>query len=134
MRKTKNNDLYEKINVFQQNLTSNKPSLSEMTNEVRMMHFKIRPLGGNITMLDFHNPQFIEALWSLGKLDEFFRDEYSMVKKTDQEVFFRLIDEMRNTFQQKLNKVNISVKDKFKDPGKPVFELEIVKDYKSEIN
>lgn len=134
MKKTDNNDLYQKINIFQQTINTNKPSLSEMTNEVRMMHFKIRPLGGNITMLDFHNPQFIEALWSLGKLDEFFRDEFKMVKKADQEVFFRLIDEMRQSFQKQLNKANISVKDKIKDTGKPSFELEIVKDYQSEIN
>src|SRR5690606_33448009 len=97
-------DLYEKIKLFQQRTISNTPTVEEMMSEVRMMNFKVRPVYGNISKLNLSNREFINALWSLGKLDEFFKDEFPNVEDEDREIFFKLVDDMRVSLQQQLNR------------------------------
>lgn len=125
-------DLYERIKLFQQRTLTNKPSLEEIISEVRMMNFKVRPVHGNISKLDFTNNDFINALWSLGKLDEFFKEEFPSVEDDDREIFFRLVDEMRVSLQQKLNTAYKVEKTPKKE--KIFFEVEIYKDTLSQIN
>lgn len=125
-------DLYERIKLFQQRTFSNKPSRDEMISEVRMMNFKVRPVYGNITKLDFNNNDFLNALWSLGKLDEFFKEEFPNVEDEDREIFFQLVDDMRVSLQKKLNTA-YSLKESPKQE-KTVFEVEIYKDNLSQIN
>lgn len=125
-------DLYERIKLFQQRTFSNKPSRDEMISEVRMMNFKVRPVYGNITKLDFNNNDFLNALWSLGKLDEFFKEEFPNVEDEDREIFFQLVDDMRVSLQKKLNTA-YSLKESPKQE-KTVFEIEIYKDNLSQIN
>ena len=47
-----------------------------MFEEVRMMKFKIKPIQGDVSAFNLKNERFIESLWSLGKLDEFFHKEF----------------------------------------------------------
>ena len=98
-----------------------------------MMNFKLRPLSGNVSDLDFSNLDFIDALWSLGKLDEFFRDEYNNVEEDEKDAFYRLIDDIRLNFQQQLNKANIAAID-FEESPKQMFEVEIIKDSNLKVN
>lgn len=125
-------DLYEKIKSFQLKTFSQKPSIEEMIQEVRMMNFKVRPVYGNIAKLDFKNGAFIDALWSLGKLDEFFRDEVVGIEDEEREIFFKIIEEMRASFQKQLNRTQISDKTPKGDPT--FFEIEIFKDHVSQVN
>ena len=120
-------DPIDKIQEFQQAILSKKPEAQDMFHEVGMMNFKIHPVRGDISDLDFGKPEFIDALWSLGKLDEFFNAEYYHMKDHEQDVFYRLIEEMRSNLQQQLNKVNISAVE-FPERPKKRFEVEIVKD------
>ena len=46
-----------------------------MYEEIRMMKFRIRPLQGNVLSVNLNNEKFIEVLWSMGKLDEFYGDK-----------------------------------------------------------
>jgi hypothetical protein len=125
-------DLYDRIKLFQQRTLSNKPSVDEMINEVRMMNFKVRPVYGNISKLDFNNNAFIDALWSLGKLDEFFKDEVINIDDQDREVFFKLVDDMRVSLQQQLNRAHLVEKTPKEEAV--FFEIEIFKDNISQIN
>lgn len=125
-------DLYEKIKLFQQRTMTNRPTVDEMMSEVRMMNFKVRPVYGNISKINLSNGDFINALWSLGKLDEFFKDEFPNVEDDDREVFFKLVDDMRVSLQQKLNRA-YNTEQSSKD-NKLFFEIEIYKEGVSQVN
>lgn len=127
MSSRKKIDPVERIQNFQRSVLSKKPAAEDMIHEVRMMNFKVHPVTGDISDLDFSNTEFIDALWSLGKLDEFFRAEYFEMKDREQDVFYRLVQDMRSNFQQKLNKANITAIE-FAERPKRIFEIEIVKD------
>lgn len=133
MSSQKKTDAFEKIQDFQKAILSKKPAVAEMIHDVRMMNFKVRPITGDVSDLDFKNPEFIDALWSLGKLDEFFRSEYLELEEHDQDVFFRLVDDMRTNFQQQLNKANIASIEFAEKPRKS-FEVEIIKDSNWKVN
>ncbi|MBP7967819.1 hypothetical protein KAZ66_06145, partial [Candidatus Woesebacteria bacterium] len=107
MKTTKKTDVYEAIKQFQQDTLGNKPPVEQMVYEVRLMNFKIRPVTGNISIVNFRNTDLIDALWSLGKLDEFYRQEVKNIAVKDQEAFMRLVNEMRWNYQDQLNRVRM---------------------------
>lgn len=72
-----------------------------------MMRFKVRPVAGDVSSLNFKNEQFIEALWSLGKLDEFFHSVIKDLRKDDRQIFFKLFDGLYQEYQSRLNRVGI---------------------------
>lgn len=98
-----------------------------MYDEVRMMHFKIRPLQGDISHLDLKDKVFLEALWSLGKLDEFFKKEGSKYNKREREIFFRYFDSLHARFARSLQKVRLEPSEDADDPS-PFIEMEIYRE------
>lgn len=109
MKKKKRTDLLALIFDFQRNLFKNKPSTEKMFEEVRMMKFKIRPLQGDVSDLNLRDKQFIEILWNLGKLDDFFHKESTNLTSDQKEVFFRFLDDLYERFQTQLNKVDLKM-------------------------
>ncbi|KKQ37603.1 MAG: hypothetical protein US54_C0030G0010 [Candidatus Roizmanbacteria bacterium GW2011_GWA2_37_7] len=134
MNSTKKTDAVDKIKRFQEEILAKKPTFGDMVHDVRMMNFKIRPVSGNIAELDYGNNDFIDALWSLGKLDEFFRSEFETIDTEEQDAFFRMINNLRVNFQNKLKQANIQADD-FEDASMmQLFEIEIIKDNNLRIN
>lgn len=116
----------ELFSGFRKNLEV-KPPQSVMYEEIRMMKFKVKPLQGDITLLDFGNPQLIETLWQLGKLDEFFDLQFKKLTPSQQEVFFNFFNDMHNRLQSSLSRINL--KSGVKSPqSSTVFEMEIIKE------
>jgi len=134
MDSSKKIDAVDKIKHFQERILANKPEMGEMVYDVRMMNFKIRPISGDITELDYGNNDFIEALWSLGKLDEFFRLEFDSIDLDEKDAFFRMINDLRVNFQNQLKQANIQAVD-FQDKSMmQLFEIEIIKDNNLRVN
>ncbi len=131
MRKKNNIDVFEMLTKFQSNVLSKKPSHKQMYDEVRLMRFKIKPLQGEITMLDLNNNTFIEMLWGLGKLDEFYQGHVEKLPKDQKQVFFRIFDELYQKFQQELNKVSLKREESSQST---TFEMEIFKDRSKKYN
>ncbi|OGK09290.1 hypothetical protein A2767_03580 [Candidatus Roizmanbacteria bacterium RIFCSPHIGHO2_01_FULL_35_10] len=104
-----------------------KPTHEKMYEEIRMMRFKIRPISGDISLLQLKNHQLIETLWGLGKLDEVFQKEYDKLGNNQKEVFFRLFDNLYDQYQEELNKINVSKE--IRPKLSQVFEMEIFKDF-----
>ncbi len=125
-------DALEVITQFQRTI-GDKPTLESMYGDVLMMKFKIKPLQGDIAILNFKNYDFISALWSLGKLDECIQQNFSKLDSEEQEIFSKLIDYMRQEFQQKLNTANIKGNIEVEEP-KTFFEMEIYKDSEKRMN
>jgi hypothetical protein len=127
MKKT-NKDI---ISLFEniQKIISIKPDINQMFNELQMMKFKIRPIQGELMSFDLKNKQFIESLWSLGKLDEFFYREISSLSKKEKELFIKLFDSLYFKYQQQLNQSNLQKKNiTLNRTG--LLELEIYKERK----
>lgn len=124
-------DAIEVISQFQRTI-GDKPTLESMYNDVVMMKFKIKPLQGDIAILNFKNYDFISALWSLGKLDECIQQNFGKLESDEQEIFGKMIDYIRQEFQQKLNTANI--KASAEEPNKSFFEMEIYKDSDKRLN
>jgi len=106
MGKKTSKDILSLINNIQK-IISTKPNTNQIFEEVQMMKFKIKPLQGDVSAFNLKNEKFIESLWSLGKLDEFFRKEFPQLSKKEQEVFLRFFDSLYIKYQQQLNQVNL---------------------------
>lgn len=100
-------DIIEMFHTFQEKVLNNKPPIQEMYDDLRMMNFKIKPLSGNIARLDLQNSDFVETLWSLGKLDEFFHRTVKTVPQNQMTMFNNLFRTMYAAYQHDLNKINI---------------------------
>lgn len=102
-----------------------KPPQDQILKEVQMMKFKIRPVFGDISLLNFKDLQLIEALWGLGKIDDFFKKEMSKVSVREKETFFQLLNQMRGKLESQINKIN------YRKPvaTSQVIEVEIFKEY-----
>ncbi|QQG44414.1 MAG: hypothetical protein HYW86_00645 [Candidatus Roizmanbacteria bacterium] len=132
MKKNNGNDIIEMMTHFQKKILEQKPSLDKMFEEIRMMKFKIRPLNGDISLLDLKNNHFIEILWSLGKLDEFFQFQYKKVSVHKRSLFIKLFDEMHDKFQEDLN--NLNLKPEKLPSTTSAFEMEIFKERTQQSN
>lgn len=126
MTKRKNNNDVLNILMDLTKKLERKPPLQMMMDEIRMMRFKIKPLAGDISLLQFKNHQLIETLWSLGKLDEMFQKEFKHLTDKDKEVFFRLFDELYQQFQSQLNRLNLKAHPT--QTSESIVEMEIFKE------
>jgi hypothetical protein len=120
-------DILNVIADFQTVISNNRLSVQQMYDEVRMMHFKIRPLHGDISHIDLKDKVFLEALWSLGKLDEFFKREGSKYNKREREIFFKYFDSLHTRFARSLQKVRLEPSEDTEDPS-PFIEMEIFRE------
>ncbi len=119
-------DALEMISKFRNRILDRKPSMTKMYQDVRMMRFKIRPLQGDISFINLKDKNFIEILWSLGKLDEFFHGHIEKVSPAEQETFYKVIDEMYDKFQEQLNTLDLKY-ERFPQTAS-TFEMEIYKE------
>ena len=112
-----------------QKIISSKPNTNQMFEEVQMMKFKIKPIQGDLMSFNLKNQQFIESLWSLGKLDEFFFREVPSLSKKEKEIFMKFFDSLYFKYQQQLNQSNLQQRRlTLKRTG--LLELEIYKERK----
>lgn len=128
MKRKMNRDVLSLFNNIQK-IISDKPTMSKMFEEVQMMKFKIKPIQGDISAFDLKNERFIESLWSLGKLDEFFHKEFPHLTKADQEIFLRFFDNLFSKYQQQLNDINLQPT-KLVAAKNSLLELEIYRERK----
>jgi len=112
-----------------QRVISSRPAVNQMYAEVQMMKFKIKPIQGDLMSFNLKNEQFIESLWSLGKLDEFFFREVPSLSKKEKEIFMKFFDSLYFKYQQQLNQSNLQQR-KLTLKRTGLLELEIYKEGK----
>jgi len=106
MRKKTSKDILSLFNNIQK-IISAKLNTNQMFEELQMMKFKIKPIQGDVMSFNLKNEKFIESLWSLGKLDEFFHREFPPLSKKEKEIFIRIFDNLYFKYQQRLNQINL---------------------------
>lgn len=126
VKTTKTRDILSLFNDIQR-VISTKPGVEKMFKEVQMMKFKIKPIQGDISAYNLKNEEFIESLWSLGKLDEFYYKEFPNLSKKDQVVFLKIFDNLYVKYQQQLNQINLQPA-KVMTTKSSLLELEIFKE------
>lgn len=131
--KTKH-DVVGMFQTFQKTVLDKKPSTKEMRADVRMMQFKVRPLQGDIYELNFQNSDFIETLWSLGKLDEFFQNNVSDLNEEERNVFYSMFDRLYQQYQSKLNHINLKRDHYDEEKLSGGFEVEIFRERSKKAN
>lgn len=95
-------EIAQLLTEFQQTILNNRPSFTQMFEEVRMMHFKVRPLNGDISQLQTLDSRLIEALWNIGKFDEFFKIQRVKLTKSEQDMFIRYFETLYTRLQKEL--------------------------------
>lgn len=126
MKKQNPQDALQLLEQFQRKVLEKKPPMEEMINEIHMMKFKIKPVQGDFSKVNFRNDRFIETLWSLGKLDEFFHVQYPQLKKQERNAFYTYFDAIQKRLQEDLNKLNL--KTSVTDDRQAILEMEIFKE------
>src|SRR3989344_4953786 len=106
MRRKTSKDILSLFGSIQK-IISAKPTITQMFEEVRMMKFKIKPIQGDLMSFNLRNEKFIENLWSLGKLDEFFYKEFPSLTKKEKDIFLRIFDNLYFKYQQELNQIHL---------------------------
>ena len=126
MKKHNQQDALQLLEQFQKKVLEKKPSMEEMINEIHMMKFKIKPVQGDFSKVNFRNDRFIETIWSLGKLDEFFQVQYPHLKKGERNTFYIYFDAIQKRLQEDLNKLNLKAPSI--DNKQSILEMEIFKE------
>lgn len=126
MKKKNQQDALQLLEVFQKSVLQNKPPFEEMVSEIRMMKFKIKPLQGDFSRVNFNDHELIEILWSLGKMDEFFQSQFSTLKMGQRSTFYNYFDSLQRKFQDDLNKLNL--REGYSTVKPSILEMEIFKE------
>lgn len=126
MAKKSVDKIFDLFQTFQKSL-DNQPPAAAMREEILMMNFKIKPVQGDISFLNFNNQRLIEVLWSLGKLDDFFQKEFKKLAVNQRPVFLNFFQNLHSDLQRKLNQLNLKTS-KIPVSSTPFLEMEIIKE------
>jgi len=107
-KKEREVDIMSMFKTFKSNVLDKKPTLKEMVADVRMMQFRIRPLQGDVSHIDFANEGFVETLWKLGKMDDFIERHVGKINKKQERAFFSYFDSLYYHLQDRLNSLNLT--------------------------
>jgi len=121
----KNVDVFLLLKNFQK-IIKNKPSVEKMVEEIVMMGLKIKPVLGDVSLLDLSNKQIVETLWSLGKFDDFFQDYYDKLSEQEIAILLEYFDNLKNKLVVSLPKMILKTEN-LKDAKFGIFEIEVLR-------
>ena len=96
-------DMMKLFRSFKKDVLDKKPTHNQMVRELSMMRFKIRPLQGDVSKLNFSNSTFVETIWQLGKMDDFIEKHVGKIDKKQENAFFHYFEGMYKQLQDTLN-------------------------------
>jgi len=129
MRSSKKNrkksDVFLLLKDFQK-IIKNKPPVDKMVEEIMMMGLKIKPVLGDVSLLDFSNKKIVEVLWSLGKFDDFFQSYYDKLSKNELSILLEYFEHLKNKLMISLPKPILRTEN-LKDVKFGIFEIEVLR-------
>jgi hypothetical protein len=102
-------DMLKLFKRFKTSVLDKKQSHEQMVRDVYMMKFKIRPLAGDLSRLNFSDKTFVETIWQLGMMDEFIEKHLHSIDKNQEQAFFHYFDGMYRKLQNTLNTLHFNV-------------------------
>jgi len=115
---------------FKKDVLDNKPAHDQMINEVRMMKFKVKPIQGDVSKLNFSNQAFVETIWQLGKMDDFIEKHISKIDKQQEHAFYHYFEGMYQQLQEKLSNLHFGTGIVDLNAKRNLVEMEIYKEGK----
>lgn len=96
----KKRETFFKLILELKNILNKKPTLEKMKEELRLMGFHIRPLAGNLTFLsEVKNNKFIEALWTLGKIDILIEKNFHRLTSEEKKLILQSVEEIEEKME-----------------------------------
>ena len=130
-KKVSTPDMLNLFKSFKKNVLDKKPSHEQMVRDVYMMKFKIRPLQGDVSKLNFSNETFVETIWRLGKMDDFIEKHIHSIDKNQEHAFFHYFEGMYKQLQNTLSTLHFGTQTGDIFVKRDFVEMEI---YKEKIN
>ncbi len=124
-------DMMSLFKSFKSDVLDKKRSHAQMVKEVYMMKFKIRPLQGDVSKLNFSNATFVETIWQLGKMDDFIEKHLNKIDKKQEHAFFHYFEGMYKQLQNTLNSLHFSTQKDEAFAKQDFIEMEIYKERKN---
>lgn len=124
-------DMMSLFQSFKKDVLDKKPNHEQMMREVYMMKFKIRPLQGDVSKLNFSNATFVETIWQLGKMDDFIEKHLRKLDKKQEFAFFHYFDGMYKQLQDTLNSLHLNGQTGDTLVKRDFIEMEIFKERKN---
>jgi len=113
---------------FKAEVLDKKPNHEQMVRDVYMMKFKIRPLQGDVSKLNFSNATFVETIWQLGKMDDFIEKNLHKIDKKQENAFLHYFEGMYKQLQNTLNSLHFGVQKGDMFIKRDFVEMEIYKE------
>ena len=99
--------MFDVVSKFDLEVIKNKPSLDTMKTEIRMNALKIRPYAGDVFHLNMSNTQFINALWSILKLEEYVQQTEKKISSNEISAFYQFMGQYRSQLQDQINGIDM---------------------------
>ncbi|MFH0773547.1 MAG: hypothetical protein V1922_04525 [bacterium] len=130
-KKVSTPDMLRLFKNFKTDVLDKKQSHEQMVKDVYMMKFKIRPLQGDISKLNFSNSTFVETIWRLGKMDDFIEKHMHKIDKKQEHAFFHYFEGMYKELQNTLNSLHFDTQKGDIFAKRDFIEMEIYKERKN---
>lgn len=124
-------DMLRLFKSFKSEVLDKKPTHEQMVKDVYMMKFKIRPIQGDISKLNFSNETFVETIWQLGKMDDFIEKHAHKIEKKQENAFFHYFEGMYKQLQSRLNSLHFGTQKDDLFVKHDFVEMEIFKERKN---
>lgn len=129
LKKTNAKNILSLFKYFQVNVLEKQPLFEKMLQEVHMMKYKIRPLQGDISIINFSNKELVKTLWQLGKMEDFIIKNNKSIKKDQERSFLQYFDGLHRQLRERLNNLQL-IEKRVGQPSVEILEMEIFKESK----
>jgi hypothetical protein len=124
-KRQKSDEIFTQVMVKLKNILEKKPPLAKMKEEVELMGFTIRPISGNAQIIkNIDDRQFIEALWTVGKIDFLMEKNFKHLTKPQKEIILDTLAQIQEKLILKA-KVSPEMIDEFDQENPPTLMFEI---------
>lgn len=121
-------DAFDAVAQLNLSILKQKPTISQMKRDIQMNRLRIKPHMGDVFSLNMSNDQFIEALWSIIKIDEYIENTVDKLPRKEVDMFYQMSSYFRQQFQDTLNRIDMRLPHMKSRPTEQPVAIEIFRD------
>ena len=121
-------DAFDAVAQLNLSILKQKPTISQMKRDIQMNRLRIKPHMGDVFSLNMSNDQFIEALWSIIKIDEYIENTVDKLTRKEIDMFYQMSSYFRQQFQDTLNRIDMRLPHMTSRPTEQPVAIEIFRD------
>jgi len=121
-------DAFDAVAQLNLSILKQKPSVSQMKRDIQMNRLRIKPHMGDVFSLNMGNDQFIDALWSIIKIDEYIENTVDKLPRKEVDMFYQMSSYFRQQFQDTLNRIDMRLPHMKTRPTEQPVAIEIFRD------